>query len=400
MLLTDAGIATMTGGGDPYGLIPDAALVIDGERIQWLGPRAELPETYSGLTRHELGGKLVTPALIDCHTHLVYGGHRARELEMRLEGASYEAIARAGGGILSTVHATRRASESELVESALPRVDAMIAEGAATLEIKSGYGLDLDTELKMLRAARAIAGARPVTVRTTFLGAHALPPEYQGRADAYIDFVCDTVLPAAHAEGLVDAVDAFCERIAFSTAQVGRVFTKARTLGLPVKLHAEQLSDSSGAELAASFNALSADHLEYLDAGGVQAMADAGSIAVLLPGAFYTLGETRLPPVSLLREAGVPLGIASDCNPGTSPVTSPLAVLNMACTLFRLTPEEALAGMTRNAARALAMEEETGTLEAGKRADLAIWDAGHPAELVYYLGLNPLAARVYRGRLP
>jgi len=399
MLLTNATIATMSGADAPYGLIEDGALVIADERIQWTGPRTDLPAAYRTQPEEDLSGRLVTPALIDCHTHLVYGGNRAREFEMRLEGAGYEEIARAGGGILSTVEATRAASEEKLVAAALPRVDAMLGEGVATVEIKSGYGLDLDTEMKMLRAARRIAGARAVTVRTTFLGAHAVPPEYEGRPDDYIDFVCGTVLPAVCRERLADAVDAFCERIGFTTAQVERVFTAARGLGLPVKLHAEQLSDSGGTAVAASFNAMSADHLEYLDDDGIAAMAQTGTVAVLLPGAFYTLRETRLPPVAALREAGVPMAVATDCNPGTSPVASPLAMLNMACTLFRLTPEEALAGMTRNAARALGMEEQTGTLVPGRLADLAIWKVGHPAELAYYLGLNPLARRIYRGRL-
>lgn len=399
MLLTHASIATMAGDGNPYSLIPDAGLVIADGRIGWVGPLAVLPEDYRGIPERDLGGKLVTPALIDCHTHVIHAGNRAREFEMRMEGASYEEIARAGGGILSTVKATRQASEDELVASALPRVDAMLAEGIATLEIKSGYGLDLETELRMLRAARRIAEARPVTIHATFLGAHAIPPEYRERADEYIDFICDTVLPVVHQEQLAEAVDAFCERIAFNTQQVARLFTRARELGLAVKLHGEQLSDSGGAEMAASFNALSVDHLEYLDSGGIEAMSQAGSVAVLLPGAFYTLRETRLPPIEALREAGVPVAIATDSNPGSSPVTSPLIMLNMACTLFRMTPEEALAGMTRHAARALGLEDDSGTIEAGKRADLAIWDVDHPAELAYYLGMNRLAARVYKGRL-
>jgi len=397
-LLTNARVATMSGDGAPYGLLEDGALVISGERIHWVGARAELPDELHGLPEEDLSGRVVTPALIDCHTHLIYGGNRAREFEMRLEGASYEELSRSGGGILSTVSATRQATEDELIAGALPRVDAMIREGAAAVEIKSGYGLDLDTEMKMLRAARRIAEARPIDVRTTFLGAHALPPEYQGRPDEYIDFVCDTVLPAVHRDRLADAVDAFCERIAFNTDQVAHVFTRARELGLAVKLHAEQLSDSGGAAMAASFNALSADHLEYLDSEGIDAMATAGTVAVLLPGAFYTLRETRLPPVDGLREAGVPIALATDCNPGSSPVASPQAILNMACTLFRVTPEEALAGMTCNAARALGLEELTGTLEAGKMANLAVWDIEHPSELAYYLGLNPLAYRVYKGR--
>jgi imidazolonepropionase len=399
MLLTNATLATMTDNGQAYGLVENGAVVISHERIAWTGVAAELPDAYRNEPTENLSGKVITPALIDCHTHLVYGGNRAREFEMRLEGATYEEIARSGGGILSTVKATREATEDELVDSALPRVDRMIDEGTATIEIKSGYGLDLDTELKMLRAARRIEQLRPVGVRTTFLGAHAIPPEYDGRADDYVGLVCETMLPAVQREGLADAVDAFCERIAFSAGQVARVFERASALGLPVKLHAEQLSDSGGAATAASFQALSADHLEYLDHTGIDAMAAAGTVAVLLPGAFYTLRETRLPPIEGLRAAGVPIAVATDCNPGSSPVVSPLAILNMACTLFRLTPEESLAGMTCNAARALGMHEETGTLEAGKSADLAIWNIGHPSELAYYLGLNPLDRRIYKGRM-
>ncbi|HSH42093.1 MAG TPA: imidazolonepropionase [Arenicellales bacterium] len=398
-LLTNARVATMSGDGAPYGLIDDGAVVISGEHIHWVGARASMPEELEGLPEQDLAGRLVTPALIDCHTHLVYGGNRAREFEMRLEGATYETIAREGGGILSTVSATRQASEDELIAAALPRVDAMLREGVDVVEIKSGYGLDLDTEMKMLRAARRIGETRPVDIRTTFLGAHALPPEYKGRADEYIDFVCETVLPAVHRDRLADAVDAFCEHIAFNPAQTAHVFTAARELGLPVKLHAEQLSDSGGAELAASFNALSADHLEYLDSDGVDAMAAGGTVAVLLPGAYYTLQQTQTPPVAALREAGVPMAVATDCNPGTSPVVSPLTALNMACTLFRLTPEEALAGMTRHAARALGLDEVTGTLEAGKRANIAVWNLAHPAELAYYLGLSPLERRIHRGRV-
>lgn len=398
MLLTNATVATMIHGGPPYGLFKEGAIVVSDERIRWTGAEADLPDEFRSLPVEDLSGRVVTPALIDCHTHLVHGGNRAREFEMRLEGATYEQIAQSGGGILSTVKATRAASEEELVESALPRVDAMIREGVTVVEIKSGYGLDLETEMKMLRAARHIGGSRPVQVRTTFLGAHAVPPEYDGRPDDYIEFVCDTVLPAVHREGLADAVDAFCERIAFSAAQVTRVFTRARELGLPVKLHAEQLSDSGGTEAAASFNPLSVDHLEYLDDAGIDAMVEAGTVAVLLPGPFYTLREIRLPPVDALRDAGAPIAIATDCNPGSSPVASPLAILNMACTLFRLTPEEALVGMTRNAARALGLDDSAGTLEAGKVADLNVWNIGHPSELAYYLGLNPLERRMYRGR--
>jgi imidazolonepropionase len=399
ILLTNATLATMTGDGESYGLVDNGALVIRDQLIEWLGPATDLPDDFKEVPVEDLAGRVVTPALIDCHTHLVYGGNRAREFEMRLEGASYEEIARAGGGILSTVNATRAASEDELLESALTRVDRMIGEGAAVIEIKSGYGLDLETEIKMLRTARRIENIRPVRIRTTFLGAHAVPPEYQGRADDYIEYLCESVLPAVHRERLADAVDAFCERIAFTAAQVSLVFVAARQLRLPVKLHAEQLSNSDGTALAASFNALSADHLEYLDEAGIQAMVSSGTAAVLLPGAFYTLGESRLPPIDSLRAAGVPMAVATDCNPGSSPVVSPLAILNMACTLFRMTPEEALAGMTRNAARALGLDGETGTLEPGKNADLAIWNIDHPSELSYYLGLNPLDRRIFQGRV-
>jgi len=336
---------------------------------------------------------LATPALIDCHTHLVFGGNRAREFEMRLQGATYEEIARAGGGIVSTVAQTRALSEDDLVAQALPRLDALIAEGVATVEIKSGYGLTIADEMKMLRAARKLGEARPVRVVTSWLAAHAVPAEYKDRADAYLDEVALPGLEAAHAQGLVDAVDGFCESIAFSPAQIERVFAKARALGLPIKLHAEQLSNLGGAKLAASFRALSADHLEYLEADGVAAMATHGTVAVLLPGAYYFLRETQAPPVALLRDAGVPIALATDCNPGSSPLTSPLLTMNMACTLFRLTPEEALAGFTRNAARALGLAD-VGTIEPGKRADIAIWDVNEPAELAYRIGFNPLHKRI------
>ena len=392
-VLANARLATFAA-GEPYGLVDDGALAVEAGRIRWAGPRDALPPDYAAWPADDLGGRLVTPALVDCHTHIVFGGHRAREFELRLTGASYEAIARAGGGIRATVQATREASEDALVESALPRVDALIAEGLGTLEVKSGYGLDLDTERRMLRAARRIGEVREVTVATTFLGAHALPPEYADRSDAYIDHVAGEVLPALAGEGLVDAVDAFCESIAFSPAQVARVFDAAGGLDIPVKIHAEQLSDLGGARLAAGFGALSADHLEYLDPGDAVALADAGTVAVLLPGAFYFLRETRLPPVDALRAAGVPIAIATDCNPGSSPLASLLLAINMACTLFRLTPEEALAGVTREAARALGMASEIGTLEAGKRADVAVWDAESPAELAYRIGFNPLVRRL------
>jgi imidazolonepropionase len=393
MILTHATLATMTGG---YGLMPDAALILEDERITWTGPAAELPRT--DLPTQDLQGRLVTPALIDCHTHIVFGGDRAREFEMRLQGASYEEVARAGGGILSTVTATRAATEDELFAQSLPRLDAILAGGAGTVEIKSGYGLDIETELRMLRTARRLGAARPVTVMTTFLGAHAVPPDYKGRPDDYLTQRVIPALHAAHAEGIVDAVDAFCEGIAFSPAQVDRLFTEARRLGLPVKLHAEQLSNLHGAALAARHGALSADHLEYLDEDGIRAMAAAGTVAVILPGAFYTLRETQVPPVALLRQHGVPMAVATDCNPGSSPLTSLTLAMNMACTLFRLTPDEALLGTTAHAARALGLTDR-GTLAPGQRADLAIWDARHPAELAYRIGATPLHARIFGGRL-
>jgi imidazolonepropionase len=348
--------------------------------------------------RHDLGGRWVTPGLIDCHTHLVYGGDRAREFELRLEGASYQEVARSGGGIVSTVSATRAAGEDTLFETARRRLSALCAEGVTTVEIKSGYGLDLETELKQLRVARRLAEALPVTVRTTFLGAHAAPPDYADRADAYISAVA-AWMPEIAASGLADAVDAFCETIAFSPAQTARVFEAAVANGLPVKLHADQLSDLGGAALAARFTALSADHLEYTNDEGIAAMAAAGTVAVLLPGAFYFLRETKLPPVAGLRAAGVPIALATDSNPGSAPLTSLLTVLNMACTLFRMTPEEALAGVTRNGARALGMAASHGTLEAGKAADFAIWDIERPAELAYRIGFNPLSGVVRAGRL-
>ncbi len=397
-ILLDFQVATMVGDDGPYGLVPDAALVIEGGHIAWIGPRHDLPADRASLPARSLGGRLVTPALIDCHTHLVHGGNRAAELEMRLNGASYEEVARAGGGILSTVTATRAASLDDLIASALPRLDAALAEGVATVEVKSGYGLDLETELRMLRAARRLGEMRDVTVRTSFLGAHAIPPDYKGRADAYLDEVCLPALYAAHAEGLVDAVDGFCEGIAFSPAQIERLFAVASALDLPVKLHAEQVSNLGGAVLAARHEALSADHLEYLDETGVAALAAAGTVAVILPGAFYTLRETQAPPVALLRQHGVPMAVATDMNPGSSPMSSLLLAMNMASTLFRLTPEEALAGVTRNAARALGLTDR-GQLAPGLRADLAVWDCDHPAELAYRIGFNPLHQRIVGGAL-
>ncbi|MBY6120310.1 imidazolonepropionase [Mameliella alba] len=392
-LMTNLTAATLVGDA-PYGLIQDAAIALEGGRIRWVGPRGDLPSALAGAKAVDMGGRLVTPGLIDCHTHLVHGGNRAAEFEMRLNGASYEEVARAGGGIVSTVKATREASEDALLQDALRRVDTLIAEGVTTLEIKSGYGLDVETELRMLRVARAVMANRPVRVKTSFLGAHAVPAEYMDRADAYIDEVCIPALRAAHAEGLVDAVDGFCEGIAFSPAQIARVFDVAQTLNIPVKLHAEQLSNLGGAAMAAGYGALSADHIEYLDEAGVAAMAKAGTVAVLLPGAFYTLHETQMPPVQALRDHHVPIALATDANPGSSPLTSLLLTLNMGCTLFRLTPEEALRGATVNAARALGLSD-VGTITAGQRAELAVWDIAHPAELSYRIGFNPLHSRIF-----
>lgn len=383
----------------PYGLIEDAALAVEDGKVLWVGPLAGLPAAVKkrSTREHDAGGALITPGLIDCHTHLVYGGDRAHEFELRLQGASYEDVARAGGGIASTVKATRLASEPELAAQSLKRLQALMAEGVTTVEIKSGYGLALEHERKTLRVARVLGQGQAVEVRTTFLGAHAIPPEFSGRSDDYIDEVL-RMLPTLHAEGLVDAVDAFCERIAFSTVQIERVFEAAQAMGLPVKLHAEQLSDSGGAQLAARYDAISCDHLEWLSEAGVAAMAKAGSVAVLLPGAFYFLRETKLPPIDLLREQGVPMAISTDCNPGSSPCTSLLLMLNMACTLFRLTPEEALAGVTRDAARALGLHDR-GTLAAGQRADFVLWDVAHPAQLSYAIGANPRLQTVFKGEL-
>lgn len=397
-LWTNVHVATMSE-RDGVGEVPDAALAVADARIAWLGPRAELPRALRARQAHDGGGAWLTPGLIDCHTHIVYAGNRSDEFEARLEGATYADIARRGGGILSTVRATRAASEDELVAASLPRVLALLSEGVTTLEIKSGYGLDLDSERRLLRAARRIGRECPVTVRTTFLGAHALPPEYAGRADDYIDAVCNTMLPALVDEGLVDAVDAFCEHIGFTPAQTERVFATARALGVPVKLHAEQLSDQDGAALAARYGALSADHLEWLSPSGIDAMARAGTVAVLLPGAYYFLRDTRPPPVQALRDAGVRMAVATDCNPGTSPLTSLLLAMNMACTLFRLTPAEALAGVTRDAAHALGLQHDRGTLAVGMRADFALWTIARPADLSYAMGLNPCAGVVQGGHL-
>ena len=396
----NARLATMADTGAPYGAIEDGALAVRGGRIAWVGPRGELPdkpEVFAHVV-HDCGGRWITPGLIDCHTHLIYGGNRAGEFEKRLEGASYEEIARAGGGIASTVEATRAASEEALFEAAQPVLRSLMAEGVTTIEIKSGYGLDTANEAKMLRVARRLGSTLALTVRTTFLGAHALAPEFEGRADDYIDAVCSEMLPAIAKEKLADAVDAFCEGIGFSRQQTRRVFEAAKAHGLPVKLHAEQLSNLRGAVLAAEYGALSADHLEHLDDEGVAAMAGAGTIAVLLPGAYYFLRETKAPPVDKLRAAGVPMAIASDSNPGSSPAGSILLMVNMACTLFRLTPEEALAGITRNAGLALGIGKRAGTLEVGKDADFVLWDIGEPAELAYRIGFNACAGVVKGGR--
>ena len=383
-----------------YGIIDKGALAVKDGRIAWLGSEAELPAAADTLayTVYDGHGHWLLPGFIDCHTHLVYGGSRAREFELRLNGASYEEIARAGGGIVSTVKATRAASEDELLEAAARRLGDLLAEGVTTVEIKSGYGLDTENELKLLRVARRLGTRFPVTVKTTFLGAHAVPPEFAGRADAYIDLVCQDMLPAVAAEGLADAVDAFCENIGFTPDQTARVFDAARALGLPVKLHAEQLSDQGGAALVARYQGLSADHLEYLSEAGIRAMAQAGTVAVLLPGAYYFLRETQLPPMALLREHRVPIAIATDHNPGTSPVTSLLLMMNMACTLFRMTPEEALRGVTVHAAKALGLSDR-GHLAEGLAADFALWDIREPAELAYRFGTNPCRQVVRAGQL-
>ena len=396
---TGASVATMQKSERPYGLLEDGALAVSGGRLAWVGPLEDLPaEILCKADRvYTLQSGLITPGLVDCHTHLVYGGNRAREFELRLQGVSYAEIQGRGGGIVSTVQATRAASEDELLQSGRRRLQALLQEGVTTVEIKSGYGLDLETELKMLRVAGRLDQRLPVTVCPTYLGAHALPPEYADNKEAYIEFVCDTVLPEVARLGLATAVDAFCESIAFSREQTRRVFAKAAASGLRVKLHAEQLSDQNGAALAAEYKALSADHLEYLTAAGIEAMARADTVAVLLPGAFYCLGETRLPPVDKLRAADIPLALSTDCNPGTSPVVSLLLMLNMACTLFRLTPEEALAGITREGARALGLQDRIGTLETGKQADFVLWDSEHPAELAYGLGHNPCRRVVRKG---
>jgi len=385
LLLTDARIATMS--GDDYGVIEDGAVAIADGKIAWIGPQSDTPEAA---TRRSLGGRWVTPALIDCHTHLVFAGDRSGEFEARQRGASYEDIARAGGGIMSTVRATREASADELYAAALPRVRALAAEGVGTIEIKSGYGLSIESELKMLSVARQLGAATDVTIRTTLLAAHTIPPEYKDKADDYIGLICNELLPAVVAGQLADAVDAYCESIAFDSEQVAKLFERATELGLPVKLHADQLSDGGGAALAAEFNALSADHLEYTSVAGVKAMADAGAVAVLLPGAFLTLGETQLPPIDSMRDHAVPIALATDCNPGTSPICSLRIAMMLAARQFGLTPEECLAGTTREAARALGLSDR-GVLEPGKRADLAVWDINHPRELAYWIGTPQLS---------
>ncbi len=389
-------LATMR---DGYGEIRDAAIAVKDGRIAWLGPQADLPSGWQASTVHDAGGAWMTPGLIDSHTHLVYAGNRSNEFESRLNGVAYEDIARQGGGIVATVRATRAASEEELLAATLPRLHSLLKEGVTTLEIKSGYGLDLASEARILRVARRIAATYPVRVSTTFLGAHAVPPEFAGRSDDYLRVVCEEMMPALAAEGLIDAVDAFCEKIGFSATQTERVFQAAQALGLPVKLHAEQLSDQQGAALTARYHGLSADHLEYLSQQGIAAMASAGTVAVLLPGAFYFLRETQLPPVAALRAAGVPIALATDCNPGTSPMTSLLLTMNMACTLFRMTPLEALQGVTCHAAQALGLAQETGKLEVGLSADFAIWDIARPADLAYFIGGNFLREKVFRGQL-
>lgn len=382
----------------PERLVERGALAVDADRLVWVGPIEQLPRELRRAATSEIdvAGALVTPGLIDCHTHLVYGGHRAREFELRLQGASYEQIAYAGGGICATVAATRTADDDQLYAQASARLQTMLCQGLTTIEIKSGYGLSCQHEARMLRVARRLGERHAISVRTSYLAAHALAPEFEGRADAYIEAVCDW-LPQLHAEGLVDAVDVFCDKIGFSLAQTRRVFDAARSLQLPLRLHAEQLSNQHGAELAAQCGALSCDHLEHLDEAGVRAMAAHGTVAVLLPGAYYFLRQTRLPPVGLLRAAGVPIAVATDHNPGTSPVLSPLLVLNMACVLFGLTPWEALRGATANAARALGLASTHGVLASGKRADFIVWDAAHPSELAYYVGRNACRRRVYAG---
>jgi imidazolonepropionase len=391
-------LATLSPARQGLGVIDDGLIAAADGRIVYAGPARDVP-ALEAKARIDCAGRWITPGLIDCHTHLAYGGNRAHEFEQRLAGASYEEIARAGGGIVSTVKATRQASTAELVAAALPRLDRLIAEGVTTIEIKSGYGLELETERRQLQAARLLGDERAISIRTTFLGAHTTPPEMAGNKAGYIDAVCNEMLPVIAAEGLADAVDAFCESIAFSVEEITRVFAQAQASSLPVRLHADQLSNLHGAALAARFHALSADHLEYADEDGIAAMARAGTVAVVLPGAFYFIREKQLPPIDAMRRHGVPIAIATDCNPGTSPLTSLLLAMNMAATLFRLTVDECIAGVTRNAAQALGLFDQTGSLDVGKACDLAIWDIERPAELVYRMGFNPLHARVWRGAI-
>ena len=398
-LWRNARLATMAESVSGLGIVEKGAIAVRDGLIVYAGAEADMPSVLSqGVETVDCEGRWITPGLIDCHTHLVHAGNRANEFEMRLAGATYEEVARAGGGIVSSVKALRSASEDELVIQSLPRLDALMAEGVTTVEIKSGYGLDMENEKKSLRAARRLGEQRPVTVRTTFLGAHALPPEAKGDKDAFIELVANTILPAVAAERLADAVDGFCEGIAFSPEQMAVVFDAAKAAGLPVKLHADQLSNLHGAELAARYGALSADHLEYTDEAGAVAMARAGTVATILPGAYYFIRETKKPPIDLFRRHGVGMAVATDNNPGTSPLTSLLLTMNMAATLFGMTVDECVAGVTREAARALGLLAQTGTLEAGKSADLAIWDIERPAELVYRMGFNPLHARIWRGQ--
>ncbi len=399
-LISDCTLATMQAGGTPYGLINQAAIAIEDGLITWVGEHASVPDHLHDLPVQQLGGRLVTPALIDCHTHLVFGGNRAQEFEQRLGGTSYEEIAAAGGGIASTVNATRKATDSELLAQALKRLDLLLNEGVAVVEIKSGYGLTVAEELRMLRVARSLSNHRPIKVVTSWLAAHALPPEYAGQSDAYIDQVVIPGMAEGKRQGLIDAVDGYCESLAFTTHQMDRVFRAAKHLGLPIKLHAEQLSDQKGALLLAQHKGLSADHLEFLAPVDVKPFATSGAVAVLLPGAYYTLRATQLPPVNALREAGVDLAVATDCNPGSSPCSSLLLAMNMACTLFSLTPEEALAGVTRCAAKALGMANQFGLAQIGATAEFAVWDVDHPAELSYWMGQCPLAHRITQRSAP
>jgi imidazolonepropionase len=394
MIYTNCSVATMLKCDKPYGLVNDAIIVVINQSIAWVGKAEDLPDCYADMRIEDLGGRLVTPALLDCHTHLVFGGSRAQEFEARLNGASYQEIARNGGGIVSTVLATRSATDEALLNDSLRRLDSLIDDGVAVVEIKSGYGLTIEDELRMLRIARKLATLRPIKIFTTWLAAHAIPPEYESRADQYIEEVAISGLRLGVAEGLIDAVDGFCEDIAFSPAQIERLFAEAKALNIPVKLHAEQLSDQKGALLAAKYQGLSADHLEYLCPEDVPAFAASGAVAVLLPGAFYTLKETKLPPLDSLRECDVDIAIATDCNPGSSPLSSLLIAMNMACTMFSMTPEEALAGVTRNAAKALNLSQQYGVVAPGALAELAVWDVNHPAELAYWMGGRPLNKRI------